>query len=265
MMKNCTAFFDLTRPWRFGKRLCIGLVAAVLSCNLALANQTVFLVGDPWPPYVIGEMGEDATSGVAVEIAKKIFSQIDGAMVRFPLIPWKRALREVEEGQSDGIGMLLKTPEREVYMLYTEALVTGESLIWSAVGETAARFEWTSIEDLHGLRIGITQGYSYGEILDKSFENGDVIAISAPTVDRLFEMLANGRINLALANDAVGYSLARKYPQAGILPSIRAVNSEVFYIGISRKSPAVKLVPMINREIERLRADGSIDRIVRGE
>jgi polar amino acid transport system substrate-binding protein len=243
----------------------MGIVFAVLFANLALAEQTVLLVGDPWPPYVIGELGEDATSGVAVEIVKKIFSQIEGAMVRFPLIPWKRALREVEEGQSDGIGMLLKTPERQVYMLYTDALLTGENLIWSAGGETAARFEWASVEDLRGLRIGITQGYSYGEILDRSFENGDVVAVSAPTVERLFEMLANGRVNLALANDAVGYSLARKYPESGILPSIRATNSETFYIGISRKSPAVKLMPMINREIERLRADGSIDRIVRGE
>jgi polar amino acid transport system substrate-binding protein len=243
----------------------MGIVFAVLFANLALAEQTVLLVGDPWPPYVIGELGEDATSGVAVEIVKKIFSQIDGTMVRFPLIPWKRALREVEEGQSDGIGMLLKTPERELYMLYTDALVTGENFIWSAGGETAARFEWASVEDLRGLRIGITQGYSYGEALDRSFENGEVVAVSAPNVERLFELLANGRVDLALANDAVGYSLARKYPKSGILPSIRATNSETFYIGISRKSPAVKLVPMINQAIERLRADGSIGRIVRGE
>ena len=243
----------------------MGIVFVVLFANLALADQTVLLVGDPWPPYVIGELGEDATSGVAVEIVKTIFSQIDGVMVRFPLVPWNRALREVEEGRSDGIGMLLKTPEREAYMLYTVALVTGENLIWSATGETADRFEWTSIEDLRGLRIGITQGYSYGESLDRSFENGDVVAVSAPTVEHLFELLANGRVDLALANDAVGYSLARKYPQAGILASIRATNTETFYIGISRKSPAVNLVPMINREIERLRADGSIDRIVRGE
>ena len=264
-MKNCAAFSGLTRFRRIRKRLCIGLVSAFLFGHPVFAEQTVLLVGDPWPPYVIGEMGEDATSGVAVEIAKKIFSQIDGAMVRFPLIPWKRALREVEEGQSDGIGMLLKTPEREVYMLYTVALVTGENLIWSATGETAARFEWASIEDLHGLRIGVTQGYSYGEELDRSFKKGDVIPVLAPTVEHLFEMLVNGRINLALANDAVGYSLARKHPEAAILPSIRAVNSEIFYIGISRKSPAVKLVPAINRAIEALRAEGTIDRIVRGE
>ena len=243
----------------------MGIVFAVLLANLALAEQAVLLVGDPWPPYVIGELGEDATSGIAVEIVKTIFAQIDGVTVRFPLVPWKRALREVEEGRSDGIGMLLKTPEREAYMLYTVALVTGENLIWSATGETADRFEWTSIEDLRGLRIGITQGYSYGESLDRSFENGDVVAVSAPTVEHLFELLANGRVDLALANDAVGYSLARKYPQAVIQPSIRATNSETFYIGISRKSPAVKLVPMINREIDKLRADGSIARIVRGE
>lgn len=264
-MKNWVAFSGLTRFRRFGKRLCMGLVFACLLGTPAFADQTVLLVGDPWPPYVIGEMGEDATSGVAVEIAKKIFSQIDGAMVRFPLIPWKRALREVEEGQSDGIGMLLKTPEREVYMLYTVALVTGENLIWSAPDKTSARFEWASIEDLHGLRIGITQGYSYGEELDRRFKNGDVIPVLAPTVEHLFEMLANGRVNLALANDAVGYSLARKHSEAGILPSVQAVNSETFYIGISRKSPAVKLVPAINRAIEALRAEGTIDRIVQGE
>lgn len=245
--------------------LALSMVFTFVGCNQAIAEQTIKLVGDPWPPYVNGELGKDATSGVAVEIAKKIFSQIDGVEVRFPLIPWKRALREVEEGQSDGIGLLLKTAERERYMIYTVPLVIGEGLIWSATGGISNPFEWTSIKDLYGRSIGIIQAYSYGDELDHGIETGDLTVITAPTVGHLFAMLANGRIELALANDAVGYSQVHKFPNAGIMPAKLPIVSETFYMGISRKSPAVELVPAINRAIESLRAAGTIDLIVRGE
>jgi polar amino acid transport system substrate-binding protein len=256
---------EVKRSSLLKKLSAMSIAITLLGCSQAIAEQTVRLVGDPWPPYVIGELGEDATSGVAVEIVDEIFALIDDASARFPLIPWKRALREVEEGQSDGIGLLLKTAERERYMLYTVPLVTGEGLIWSATAGTANAFEWTSIQDLQGLKIGITQGYSYGEEFDRMFEKGELITVSAPSVELLFSMLANGRVELALANDAVGYSLARKYPEAGIVPAKRSTLSETFYMGISRKSSAVKLVPEINHAIELLRTNGTIARIVRRE
>ena len=243
--------------------LIVCLLLAAASRPLA-ASSTVELVGDPWPPYVTGSLGEYADGGVAVKIIERVFAEIDGAEVQFPLIPWKRALLEVERGSRDGIPALLKTPEREAYMDYTAPLVTGQNLVWS-VADDGAAFEWTSIDDLKGRKVGVVTGYSNGDRMDQAIAAGQINAIEAPNVRQLFLMLEAGRVELALANDAVGYELAKKHRRVAIKPARRALNSETFYIGISKKSDAVELIPAINAAMERLRRDGVIDRIVRGE
>lgn len=225
------------------------------------ARLTVDLVGDPWPPYVEGEPGEYATGGVAVEIIRRVFDEIGDAEVRFPLIPWKRALLEVERGSTDGIPMLLKTPEREAYMQFSAPLVTGYNLVWSVVRDGAV-YEWSRIEDLHGKTLGVVKGYSYGADIDGAIAAGRIAALEAPNVEQLFAMLEAGRIELVLANDAVGYALTRQQRAVEIKPSQRPANAETFHIGLSKKSPAVGLLPQIDRAIDRLRRQGVIERIV---
>lgn len=46
-------------------------------------------------------------------------------------------------------------------------MIVSSNLVWST-GDNA--FEWDSIEDFHGLRVGIINGYSYGEELDRNSE-----------------------------------------------------------------------------------------------
>ncbi len=106
---------------------------------------------------------------------------------------------------------------------------------------------------MHGRQIGIVKGYSYGDEMDRSFERGEIEAVMVPTVERLFAMLAAGRIELIMSNDAVGYELSKKYDRVPIKASTRPINAETFYMGLSKKSPAVNLLPEINRAIEDLR------------
>lgn len=245
---------------------CLPVLLGLMLTSAALqAEQTVRLVGDPWPPYVVGNLGEDAGSGIAVEIANRIFATIADAEVRFPLIPWNRALREVEAGSSDGIGALLKTDDREKYMEYTLPLLQGKSLVWAVTGDDGRPFEWLHVSDLKGYRLGVTQGYSYGEEIDQNIELGELDVVLAPSVEQLFAMLANDRIDIALANDAVGYSLAKLYPRVQIHAAEKIISTETFYMGISRKSPAIALIPRINQAILSMQENGQIDRIIRGE
>ncbi len=261
-MKNMLSY----KPGRLSglAKLC-ALILTLSFAQIIEAAQTVRLVGDPWPPYVDGKLGEDASSGVVVEILARVFERIETVDVRFPLIPWKRALREVEDGYSDGIPVLLKTAEREAYMLFSEPLMTGENLIWYSHASKRRGFDWNHIEDLKPYRVGVTQGYSNGDLIDRGIETGELNVLTAPSVQQLFAMLANDRIDLALANDVVGYSFARRYPEAQIRPARKAVLSEVFYIGLSKKSAASQLIPQINAAIKALRDEGVIDRILRGE
>ncbi len=254
-------FIPAFRRWWFALFVCINLIMNPTNAD----ERVVTFVGDPWPPYVEGEMGKDADSGIAVKIVYEIFSRIDNTSARFPLIPWQRALQEVEKGYHDGIGLLLKTPERKVYMRYSVPFIVGASLVWSASLSDGKPFEWEQIKDFYGKRVGIIQGYSYGDSLEQAFKSKAITTVVAPTVEHMFAMLANDRIDLALANDAVGAVLARKYPEAGIAPARKPTDADTYYLAISKKSSAVALIPEINQIIMALQSEGFIDRMIRGD
>ncbi len=253
------------------EKTCSALLGIALLLGLSLASytagaeQVVTMVGDPWPPFVEGKLGEDATSGIAVTIHNEIFSRLDNTAVRFPLIPWKRALKEVELGNYDGIGLLLKTAEREAYMVFSDPLLLGKGLVWSVADDQGKAFQWDSFADLENKRIGIVADYSYGASIDKLISEGRLSAVTGPSVEHLFSMLANGRIDLVLANEGVGSILARENSSVRILAADKATEIETFYIGISRKSPVADLIPDINRVLRELHAEGYIERALRGE
>lgn len=231
----------------------------------ALEPRTITLVGDPWPPYVNAKMGEDATSGIAVEISNEIFSRLENVEVRYPTIPWKRALREVELGYHDGVSMCLKTAEREKFMAYTDPLLVGRNLVWSVADKNGQPFEWDSFEEFHGLRIGIVPDYSYGKEFDELIRTNKVQTFPGPTQKHLFTMLANGRIDIVMANDAVGGRLASDISQVQIKAASRATNSETFYMAFSRKSSAMKLIPEINKILEDLVEEGFIEKVINSQ
>jgi ABC-type amino acid transport substrate-binding protein len=84
-----------------------------------------------------------------------------------------------------------------------------------------------------------------------------------PTVELLFAMLARGRVDVVLANDSVGYALARRYVDARIRPAEKPTGTDVYYLGLSRKSPAVELLPRINEILIELRREGVIDTLMK--
>ena len=237
----------------------------LLTANPLLADKRqVNMVSDPWPPFIEGELGDFARGGIAFTIHQEIFSRIDGVDISVHLIPWKRALREVEQGAYDGIPILLKTPEREAYLKYSDPFLVGRNLVWSVADAQGRVFQWESIDDLRGKRIGIVPDYSYGEQFDKLFAQGELTPIHAPAVNNLFLMLAKGRIDLALASESVGYLYAENIEDVVILPAEQPTDADIYHIGISRKSWAVELLPQINRIIYELQAEGYIDQLLRG-
>ena len=190
------------------------MVDCTVACHLfcgypaTAEERVVTFVGDPWSPYVEGELGEDAVSGIAVKIVFEIFSRIDNTRAWFPLIPWQRALEEVEQGYHDGIGMLLKTPEREVYMTYSIPFIIGSSLAWSVSNKEGKAFEWDQIEDFFGKCVGIIQGYSYGDRLEQAFASKTIIAVVE--------------------------ALAKDFPDAGIVAAKKPIESDIYYLSISK-------------------------------
>lgn len=146
-------------------------------------------------------------------------------------------------------------------MTYTDPIFHSSNLIWYSRARFPDGFSWNNFDDLARYKVGITQGYAYGDELDSAFETGSLPVILAPTVNHLFRMLSRGRIDFALATDAVGYALARQYaPEYQLMPTEKVTGTEVHCIAFSKKSAARKLIPRINQILSQLKKNGFIDR-----
>ena len=246
--------------------LLMGLMLGIFCWSATLsAQQTLTMVSDPWPPYVQGELGTTADSGIAVELVTEIFNRIDKVDLQIQVIPWKRALLEVERGFYDGIPLLLKTPERENYLTYSIPMFVGKNLAWSLENKSGEYFEWQELDDFSGRRIGIIQDYSYGKSLDQRIAEGTLDVVAVPSVSHMFDMLVNGRIDIALANDAVGVRMVSKYPGVKIWSAKQPTDLDIYHLALSRKSAFVHLMPRINEIIRELQDNGFIERLIQAQ
>jgi ABC-type amino acid transport substrate-binding protein len=251
-------------------RLTLAFIVLVLGpAHMALpqaANdkQLVTLTGDPWPPYIIGELGKEAESGVGIELVYAIFSRVDGIELHIPLVPWNRALREVERGDKDGIAILLKTPEREAYMDYTDEVFRSHSTIWYSTSNFPQGFDWQNPDDFKRYRIGGVRGHSYGEELDRMTADGSLAVVEVSSARQLFAMLAKGRIQLAIADRLVGASFADEYVDSDqrLLSVKKPLAGEVYHIAFSKKSETRHLIPVLNRVIAELKHEGVVQRLI---
>lgn len=235
--------------------------------SIGMMQATVLLVASLGVGLTLSAVQLNISAGEHRETVRArvedVLTLTDGASPRFPLIPWARALREVELGAMDGIVLLLKTRER--YMVYTDPLITARSLIWYETARYPEGIEWSTIADLEPYTIGVVRGYEYGPEIERGAKTGKLRLVEVNAIEQLFTILARGRIDIALANDTVGFGLAGKH--AGEV-TLRAADwptgEDVYHMAFSRKSDAAGLVGRINEVIAGLRREGVVDAISRG-
>lgn len=78
------------------------------------------------------------------------------------------------------------------------------------------------------------------------------------------DMLVNDRLDVALANNAVGRAMVRKYPDLKIKAAERSTDMDTFFMALSKKSTPTGLMPEINRVIHELQKEGFIEGLVKG-
>jgi len=227
--------------------------------------MSISLVEDPWPPYIEGRLGEHASGGKLIELYRELFNRIDGAEVQYLLMPWKRALVEVERGRKDGIMALFKSPERTRVMDFTAPIFTGRTMLWYARSKYPEPINWDTMDDLKAYNIVVLRGSAMAAPLRDAIDRG--IPLSIIEVDshqRQFEMVLRGRADIAPLTEVVGYHLMNHEDMKGVMvPMKKPLSSgDVYYMAFSKKSPARKLIPRINAIIGDMQKEGLINRFL---
>jgi polar amino acid transport system substrate-binding protein len=235
--------------------------ALLLLATGALQAQTVVrATGHPnWPPFS-WQQG-DKIVGIGAELTELVFKDLGLTVSSKAHGNWKRAQLEVEHGKVDVIVAAYFTTERSKVMVYpAQPYMNDANVLWVSKDNVFPFQQWSDLVDKTGTAM---LGESYGEAFDLYIkERLKVEWVSTPAQN--LGKLELGRADYYPFSLYGGQIQVRQLGFEGKITHLPTVlSTEGTYIAISRKSPLVARLPQIEAAIARLRADGTIDRLVR--
>lgn len=216
-----------------------------------------FAVGDSWaPPYLV-RRGNEAPSGLMVDLMQAI-ARAAGAQPAYVRLPSQRVDAALREGEVDLHCLISPAwygtndpPGRlgPPMVVLEDVLVSREP--GGAIDLTAQR----------GLRVGTVLGYRY-DALQPGFESGALIREDAPSQGRMLEKLRLGRSDVAVCDRRVMAHFNRSLPAGQRLHARQRIAQTVTHACLSPKAawPEQALLEALHEvvsrgELKRLLAD----------
>jgi polar amino acid transport system substrate-binding protein len=210
-----------------------------------------------WPPIMF--KSGNAIDGAGAALVRKIFADL-GVPIDVPYTgTWDEVQAKARSGEVDVLVAAYKTTEREGYMVYSAPYTTDPVAIFVAKGKA---FPFNSWDVLVG-RKGIAMvGDSYGQTFD-DFAASRLALTRVTTSDQAFDLVAGGQADYMLYSLYAGDDYLKKTGSASRFESLPTfVNEENFYITISKKSPYVSYLNLLNQQIAKYKADGTIATLI---
>lgn len=232
------------------------------SPSISAEIQLIRFSEDPWPPYTYGDVGSAARGGLAVEIVDEIFARI-GVETEQILFPWKRCLFHMQTGERDALMLCGYSKEREKYLIYTESVMEVRDLLYYSKNRPAP-VEWEIYADLAGYTFIRSAGFQYGKEFEEAVDRHNITIIESGNDLASFRMLAAGRGDAFICNEISAAEIFKNNEdlRGQFNTASNTVMQGPLFLAFSRKSPANSLVPRVNKTINEMKEDGTVDSIL---
>ena len=234
----------------------------MLFSTAAWAGEPVKLCFNHYPPYVIGnESTASVPIGLKVDIARTVFRSLDVPLT-ITTLPFKRCLRMVEDGTMDGTLPLSQNDERKAYMVFSGAANSQSARFVYRISRFPQGLRWSSFDHISHHTLIINQGSIIDGAMESTFAANNPI-MRSPDIPLMVKMIHAGRGDLGATDLLVAqYVIAKSGLSGQLAISEQSIQDNSVYFGLSKKSPFVKLLPAINRELEKMHKDGRMARIM---
>ena len=230
-----------------------GCAAAVPPVAEAPLPRVLELASTDWPPFTAAE-GEPRVASELVAMALSADAiQVDETIL--PVDEWIAALRS---GEVDGSSVVWWSEDRAEYLLFSEPYLENRLVL---IGRTGADVSATSLSQLAGKRIGIIEGYAYGEALD-GVEGPEFVP--SPSVPQNVRALLAGELDYVLA-DALfaAYSIATHPQKLELVVGERALALRTLHFAVRKDVPdAAAIIDHFDGRVRQMLRDGSYNRIL---
>jgi polar amino acid transport system substrate-binding protein len=246
--------------------VCLALAAAALAaCNGSSSTPTspaarvgIIASGHPeWPPIMF--QSGSTIDGAGAALVKKIFADL-GVPVTTPYAgTWDEVQAKARTGDVDVLVAAYKTTERLTYMVYSDPYTTDPVAIYVAKGKAFPFDNWNVLIGKKGIAM---VGDSYGQAFD-DFAAASLTLTRVTTATDAYNMIASGQGDYFLYSLYAGDDFLKKAGTASQFESLpKFVDEENFYITISKKSPYASYLNLLNQQLAKYKADGTITALI---
>ncbi len=176
------------------------LVTLFFLSSLMQAQTTVRITNGEWDPYLSSQAYE---YGLTSHIITQAF-KLEGIDIEWGFFPWKRAFENAKEGHQWDASAAWSP--NELYLrdfLLSDTIMNIEYVFFHL---KEFEFDWTNMDDLQDINIGITRGYNYGKPFMNARHNNKIYTELANTDEQNFSKLLFGRIKIFPNDKLVGYT-----------------------------------------------------------
>ncbi len=209
---------------------------AALAVQPSECSRVVVSADPEFPPYAWYD--GQALRGASVDVVLAVLRTIKLPYELQYAGPFLRLLRSAAEGRVDIITELKRTPDREVYLEYSQTpIFSNPTAVFVRVGEAIPNFNGR--HSLRGFRGGITRGNRFGDGLDEYLDR-HLNVEEGPGIRENFSKLEARRFDYFLspyypaATFLVSHGLGGKFE--ALKPFVAEAN---VYVGWSRKSACI--------------------------
>ena len=181
--------------------------------------------------------------------------------VRVQAKPWKRAFVEIDKAQA-GVGGLYRNAERLAKYDFSDPIYVENIAVFY---RTVRPFDFRTVADLYGKRVGVLRGWSYGDDFDVAKRNGSIATEEVSSDRSNFLKLTDGRLDAVLAIEESGQAAMAASGLHGIEQANAYLASYPVYLAFSKKAAKSDLLVCFNKALAEMKQDGAFERIVRQE
>ncbi|WP_281761314.1 substrate-binding periplasmic protein [Pseudodesulfovibrio nedwellii] len=224
----------------------------LMLCALPAKAEEVVLAYDEYPPLNYTENGK--ACGEVIDLIREAGQRL-GVGTIFIKRPFVRAIQEVEFRGIDGILGVVKTKERQKYLYYPSTGHTQDGPTLFAHTQSGVKVD--SLEDTHGLTVGVIRGYQYGDRVLESL-TGEI----RPVKDggTLYKMIAERRFDVGLGYSLSGEYYLKKIPGGDQVKPVLMLPALSLYLAFSKKlgSRGLELAESFSEEIDRIKKERTL-------
>jgi len=245
--------------------LCIGIQLSAVPA-FAMTNQEAALkleamtwYAEDYPPFNYPD-ADGVPTGMAVEILMAAFAKIGAEIpaATFKIVPWTESYKTLQKNPGTALFSMTYTPERQRVMKFVGPSIP---IRVSVIVRKTDKIKITTEADLAALKIGAVRDDIGDQLIRKLALSDDVIA-RKNTLKDLFYFFSHNRVNAVAYSPEVFFHYLKStggdpslYEEAYVLKE-----GQVGYA--FNMSTSADVLATLQRAIDELRVDGTIDRII---